>query len=733
MTPAEAYHVLQLEPGAGREQIEQSYAEQTQVFKEKRAKAPSPGHKAHFQQGLARLTAARDVLIQREDVAAGAVRRRRGAAAGRAAGSAEAEARVVTAAEVDAATDRLPRRLNRHMDGAFFALLATLAGGLAGALAFGLFAEDAGRRALFVGSGLGVGLVPGIFWWRATVQRVRRAEWIRVREALERGETLTVAWRRQALRLAAVLLLFLGFGVGYRQWSRWPTLRPEEDAGMPTAGGGEPLAARRDSGAPARTKDAPVTSPSSDRSLRAASPAREPARPDDTRVDREQMRDQETASAFRPRAEAPTAIRPEDPGSPPITLPARQTNPSAREANQVAARESAKAEERPARAPTAGATASPKPVTDEAASSSAPGLAGATSVAAQRDARMAAGGSPARDQATASAPGRPRRAAQALTVPPDVAQAEAARASGGNPAAIQARLAKAYRAWAEGLREAGQPGLALFALDQAKAAGLADEEDLAATLRKEFTQTNALTVWLTPPELGAAKTEAVPAEETLEAVATELDHALHETLAPALPAVVALRPADAKTAETAARGPRLVLRVEVPATENAPPASAETPRDGTPGEASASTEPLPRRLRASVVWVNGAEAETEGSAEGIATVLLSVHAELRADSGARAPSHAEETDAWAAASSELRARLRAGMPELCARLAEAALVVMQWRRAAAAGDAGELPGDLEWGWFAVWAEAGLVLPQGDAELAARRALALPEAQPVEGS
>ncbi len=731
MTPAEAYHVLQLEPGAGREQIEQSYAEQTRVFKEKRAKAPSPGHKAHFQQGLARLTAAHDVLIQREDAAAGAARRRQGAAAGRTAGPAEAEARVVTAAEVDAAADRLPRRLNRHMDGGFFALLATLAGGLAGALTFGLFAEDAGRRALFVGSGLGVGLVPGIFWWRATVQRLRRAEWIRLREALERGETLTVAWRRQALRLATVLLLFLGFSVGYRQWSRWPTLRPEEDAGMPTAGGGEPLAARRDSGVPARINDGAVVSPSPDRSPRAASPAREPARPADTRVDHERPRDQETASAFRPKAEAPTAIRPEDPGSPSIPPPARQTNPPAREANQVAARESVKTDERPARAPTAGATASPTPVTDEAVA----GLVGEPSAAAQRDARMAGGGSPARDQATAtaSAPGRPRRVAQILAVPPDVAQAEAARASGGNPAAIRARLAKAYRAWAKRLREAGQPGLALFALDQAKAAGLADEEDLAATLRKEFTQTHALTVWLTPPQLGAVETEAALAAETLEAVATELDHALHETLAPALPAVVALRAADARTVEVAARGPRLVLRVEAPVAENAPPASAETPRDGTPGEASASTEPLPRRLRASVVWVNGVEAQTEGNTEENAAVLLSVHAELRADPGARAPSQAEEADAWAAAGSELRARLRAGMPELVARLAEAALAVMQARRAAAAGDAGELPGDLAWGWFSVWAEAGLVLPQGDAELAARRALALPEAQPVEGS
>lgn len=298
-------------------------------------------------------------------------------------------------------------------------------------------------------------------------------------------------------------------------------------------------------------------------------------------------------------------------------------------------------------------------------------------------------------------------------------RAEAAQGGAGESEKSRAGQGRAFHARAVGLREAKRPGLALFALEQARAAGRADPA-LAASLRQEFSAAQALTVWQTPPRVqGAEGSDPLPDAANLAAVATILDEVLTDSLVPVLPALVTLERAEG--AFVPAPPPlRLLLRVEAGTTTDGEDSAGESDAEGNRAARSAGTRT--RTLLAQVVLVSrelaGGEAllmDLTASRSGGLETMTTVE---------------EEAAIWAAMQGEIRAQLQGRRRELLTKLAAATLSVVQARRGAAEGNAEETQGELEWGWFAVWTEAGLALPQYEAERSARRALALPEAVAV---
>lgn len=717
MTPAEAYHVLQLEPGAGREQIEQHHAEQKQILREKRARAQAPGLKAHIQQGLARVDTAREVLLHRLDLSSGAARSRRGGGQDSPAGPAARGGRSVTAADVDAVVDRLPRRLSRHTEGLARALLAGLAGAGTGAALISLSVVSADNRAMVVEGCSLVGLIPGLLWWRATVGRMRRDEWVKVREALTRGETRPVAWQRSALRLALALLLLLAAGVGYRRWT--PAFPPASEELV--AGPG-----RDDADRAGVSEPGPVAAAREPRTATPGAPGREDSGLANAGSEggEARMRPEILASRAPPK---PSAAETGEPGpeptfaSPPSSAPAG-ANAAETTPQGVAAAPPALGPRLPEKS-----ASGEKAQVPEDRPARVPGTTGMSPAAAL----AAAGGSGARaDPASASLPSSaPPRAGggsdpegPAWRRSAAVARAEAAQASEGDTAATRAGLARAYHAWAAELRAAKQSGLALYALDRAAAAGGADAA-LAATLRREFTAAHALVVEQSPPRVRIAPESGWPgATAEAEAWGAALDRSLQDSLDSALPPLVVLAPTERETGRDPSR-PRLVLCVEAAATEE--PGTTVASEDPLLDVVSASSSPGTRRLTlsAAVVLTRGDRVEDEED-----EVLVKVTT-TRSLGSARADELTEtERDALRAAlAEELQVRLRARRFELLTNLADATLALAQGRRAALSGEEPEAPGNLEWGWFAIWTEAGLPLPQHEAERAARLALALPEA------
>ena len=727
MTPAEAYHVLQLEPGAGREQIERQHAEQKQILREKRAKAQAPGLKAHIQQGLSRLDTAREVLIHREDVASGLARSRRGGSADSRASLAARRVRSVTAADVDAAVDRLPRRLSRQAEGLACALLALLAGAGAGAILVLVSIGSADHRALWVGGGGLVGLVPGTLWWRATVVRLRREEWVKVREALAQGEERPVAGRRPVRRLALVLLFLLAGGVSYRRWTpaAWPSsgeqalarvgrVREEALAADEGAGGNGSVAEDRAPG------DAPVPIVREAPGRAAETTGKEPTAGDPAAtLPSSPRRSALPAGAIASKSPvAPASLAPSlgetavSPGKgPPTGMPAAAGTAST-EIPDPAAEDRApteKTKRERAESPSA-----------ERADSLSPGHVAGPIPASARLARV-----PDRDRARGSQEGARGNSpethaegggrAEPLAAGGGVPMGSARRGEGA-PAESRAGQARAFHARAVKLQEAKRPGLALFALDQARAAGRADDT-LAANLRQEFTDARAVTVWQAPPHARAADGSDPPQDSAT--VAAALDEALRDSLVPVLPAVLTLERAEGALG-SAPRQPLLRLRVETGAKTHGENTAAEWDVEGS--NAPQPTGQRRRTLRAQVVLIS------RELAAGEAVLLEITASQLR---GPEARSTAEEEAAsWAALQAELRGQLQQRRLELLTKLAEATLSVMQAQRGAAEDDAQEMRGDLEWGWFAVWTEAGLPLPQHEAERAARQALALPEAADV---
>lgn len=722
MTPAEAYHVLQLEPGAGREQIERHHAEQKQILREKRAKAHAPGLKAHIQQGLSRLDTAREVLIHREDVASGLARSRREGSANSLASPAAREVRSVTAADVDAAVDRLPRRLNRHAEGLVYALLALLAGAAVGAILVLFSVGSADRRALWVGGGGLVGLVPGILWWRATVGRLRRDEWVKVREALARGEERPVAWRRPVRRLALALLLLLAGGVGYRRWTpaAWPNsgepalarvgrLREEAPAADDDAGGSGGDDRGAGTAPVSLTREAPVGAVGTDGKQPvehgpAETPSSAPRRsamPAGTVLGESQAAQASSAGTWAEGAGAAEMRAATGAAAPEIPGRAEEGRASAEKAKREIG------------------DSAPEERVDTLSRETAPGRTPTSALLA----RLPYGDrAPAnRESGPTFSSDRPLAGGGRSMPPAAVAgvHAEAAHGGGAESEKSRASQGRTFHARAVGLREAKRPGLALFALEQARVAGRADTA-LAASLRQEFTDAQALTVWQAPPRAQGAEGSDPPREAAnLAAVATNLNEALRDSLVPVLPALVTLERAEGAFVP-APQQPRLLLRVEAGITTDGEDSGEESDAEGSRAVRSAGTQA--RTLQAQVVLVSRELAGGEA-------LLMEVTASRSGGPKTRSTTE-EEAAIWAAMQAEIRGQLQGRRREVLTKLAAATLSVVRAQRGAAEGNAEETQGELEWGWFAVWTEAGLSLPQHEAERAARRALALPEAVAV---
>lgn len=710
MTPAEAYHVLQLEPGASRDQIEQQYAEQQRVLREKRAKSPAPGLKAHYQQSLAKLTAARDLLVGRDEAARGLQRRRaeagepRAAGAGREAGGNSSVGRKLTPADVDAEIDRLPRRLDRHLEGAFRALAVASGAAIVGIGPVWLWV---GRDELVARTGLQIGLLvgwlllgvgPAVAWWRLVVRRQRQEHWGPLREAMERREAYPIRWRRHGPKAVILLLLLLAIPFGLRRGSggviiEENVVRAAEAGALRAADGeasdppGQPRLEETRSEAAELASDASVADLGRDdwaEKVPAAAGNQLPlAQPPDPVV-------------------VPAALT----GTPePIRGPAAAVSPGDLNRENLAGKSPST---RPLDIPPSDGTAPPADPTSPRADS------GKTAVSAVDRDRAPKRGEPVgtqvkeSDPTGAAAPGSTgpmvasraseeragRVASSALPRRPEIAQAERARSRGAEASHARSELAAAYGTWAQALREANAPGLALYALHRAAAEGRSAPAQ-AAELRREFSARNQLTLtWARGDSAGVGSSaEASPTAE----IRTAVQAAVETVLASAPPGLL--------TVAVTGAGPAAVGS-----------ADAVPPGEASPRAPGAARDPQLRltlteraeALVADVAWVN-----SERSGEAVPLLQLTLP---RGNAG--------DLVEWV--EREMAGRREA----LLERLAELAWATIAERRRRARGESVEDEADLAWGWFAVWKEAGLAVPQAQAEQTARRALALPEALAV---